>query len=245
MTEEPVPADWTKTDETPEFPEIGNFPPLLFEASINRLLNRAEALTKEEETLSLIYPPLRDILTRAPIYGNREETGALLKRIYSFLKLQETQDRLSKHISSRTIEAMLRYINPEATGLNTEVLLLKKPHQRLLLPAVIPIASNLTISSLCLSEQTEVKGYFKSFDDKNFRFVLRNSVSELIESAEPALRALAAELLSSRNVIANRNDLLMADYDIERCLQDSDEAVRGRALHSKTAAAVEKSGCPC
>jgi len=228
-----IPADWSKADEKILFPNIEALPEYLYEAPFERLLNKREDKTKEEITLEKLYPELSGILTSIPSQVNLESKPDLRKKVKAWLLSPDTQQKITKHISSRTLEAMLRYLDPGSGDTKVDINILESLALAGEYPETVPIAASLIISALCQSELTEVKSYFKSFDYKNFYFQVRNMISELMESQHPELRALAVQLVAARSFVLTRNDVLMVEYDIERGLSDSNQTVREQALASR------------
>jgi hypothetical protein len=231
-------ADWTFSEEKLLFPEVESLPEYLFEAKLHRLLDRPSGVSAEEQTLSLLQPKINMLLTHYPPYRDIFEDATFVRKMRDCLHNRESL--LLKYISAKTLEAMLKYImNAEGEKkLNIKLLepLMDDPENA----AVTILTSYLLISSLCLSKLTEVKGHFKSFDDKNFRFFLRNHISELLDSPDAKIRKLAIKLFATSNVVANRSELLMVEYDIERGLKDPDPEVRDSALNSRLALIMRK-----
>ncbi|MGV8119174.1 MAG: hypothetical protein AB2L14_05345 [Candidatus Xenobiia bacterium LiM19] len=228
-----IPADWSAGDEKILFPTIEALPEHLYEAPFERLLNKNVDKTKDELTLEKLYPELSGILTVIPSHVKLESRSDLKRKVKAWLLSSDIQQKITKHISSRTLEAMLKYLDPGSGDNTVEINILESLAEAEEYPEIIPIAASLIMSALCQSELTEVKSYFKSFDDKNFHFQVRNMISELMDSQHPELRALAVELVAARSFVSTRNDVLMVEYDIERGLSDSNQTVREHALTSK------------
>ncbi len=228
-----IASDWSAGDERIMFPGIEKLPECLYEAPLERLLNKNADKTKDELTLECLSPVLSKILTSMPCRVNLESEPDLKRKVKAWLLSPDTQKKITKYFNSRTLEAMLKYLDREGVDAPVEIKVSSTLAKAGSFPETIPIAASLIISALCLSELTEVKSYFKSFDDKNFHFNVRNMISELMENSHPELRALAMELVIAGSLVVTRNDVLMVEYEIERGQSDASEMVREMALASK------------
>jgi|GEM_PF-1978398 len=228
-----IPADWSAGNEKIVFPRLESLPDYLYEARFERLLNKDTDKSKDEQTLEKLYPELSGILTALPSHVSLESETVLKKKVKTWLTSPDVQQKITKHVSARTLEAMLKYMDSGSGEAAVEIMVLEAMAKAASYPEIVPIAGSLVISALCLSDLTEVKSYFKSFDDRNFHFQVRNMISELMDSSHADLRALAVELVAARSFVTSRNDVLMVEYEIERGLGDSSEDVKAKALTSK------------
>lgn len=228
-----IPSDWKPTDEKLTFPDIRHLPDTISEASLDSLLGKEETVTKEEMILRSIQPNMVKVLTGNPGYQELREDAPVFARLSEFLKSRETQNILQKYVSTKTLEAMQEYMyrkNGEQ-GVKIELSdhLIGKTH----LPGLLPVAAYLIMSGLCQSKETNVKNFYKSFDEKGFRFFLRNHLFGLCESADPEIRALLLKLSISRSIVGDTNDLLMVHFELDQGIEDADMGVRESAIQSK------------
>jgi hypothetical protein len=238
MYQKSISSDWTFADEKLILPDVESLPEYMAEARLHRLLGREEKASPEELALTQLQPRLSSLLTQYPHYIDIFEDAGFAKKMSDCIRGRESI--LLKYMNAKTLEAMLKYIQSAEVERKLNIKINELLFRDWQNQVVLSLSSYFLMSSLCLSSYTETRGYFKSFDDKNFRFFLRNTISELIDSPEGRLRKLALSLLATSNIVANRSDLLMAEYDIERGIKDQDAGVRDCALSSRLALIMRK-----
>lgn len=206
-------------------PTVEELPELMYELGQDPLLGRSETLLEEARTLELIHASVASILQAPPTYYPLDERPDLLERLHE----------VARAITAPVIDA------PTRDGLFE---LVKKPGYASLdvfepLFRAVDTQDELEflalhlMFALCCAEEVQLERRFKQFDEPRFRQLLRTRLHAFLDSPEVHTRALAVRLLVTQEEIRDRNDRLIAHYELSRARQDENpdvQAAAGQAL---------------
>lgn len=213
------------------FPIVDELPDLMYELGQDPLLGRSGKLEEEAHTLQLIHASV----------------GRILKSRPSYLALDEHPEMLDK-IQAVARELSVPVIDPGTKDGLLE--LIKRPgyaEVSLFEPLASAVESSETLElltlqllfALCTAHDIELERRFKQYDETRFRQLLRSRLHALLSASAPGIRALAVRLLATSEEIGDRNDRLIAQYELSRARHDEQAEVREAAGEALAQLAME------
>ncbi len=204
------------------FPEVERLPELMYELGQDPLLGRSEALLEEARTLEQIHSAVGRILSARPTYLSLTEQPELLSNLQQLARSPALAGITSGVLDGPTREGLVELLS-RPQGLKLEVY---EPLARAVdTPEELEFLTLHVLFALAVSEEVQLERRFKQYDEARFRQLLRTRLHGLLDSAEPHTRALAVRLMATAEEIRDRNDRLIAQYELSRARQDSDPEV--------------------
>lgn len=229
-----LPAQWE--GRTVHYPSVEELPELMYELGQDPLLGRSETLMAEARTLELIHASVGHVLKHKPTYVPLDEQADLLARLCQVASGPVLAGLTTASLDPTTRDGLLELIQrPDYADLDVYQPLA----QAVDTPEELEFLALQLLFALCCAEEVELERRFKQFDETRLRQLLRTRLHGLLDSPSPHTRALAVKLLVTREEVRDRNDHLMAHYELSRRLQDEDLAVRQAAGESLAQLALE------
>ncbi len=230
------PADLPESGKTVAFPAVDELPELMGELGQDPLLGRSETLLEEARTLELIYSSVKRILQAKPSYFALDDHPELLARLQAVSREPGVASITSAMVDQPTREGLLELISrPHYADLDIFEPLARAVES----PEELEFLALHLLLALCCAEDMELERRFKQFDETRLRQLVRTRLHGLLDSPSAHTRALAVRLLVSREEIRDRNDRLIAQYELSRARQDENAAVREAAGEALAQLALE------
>lgn len=204
------------------FPEVDRLPELMYELGQDPLLGRSEALLEEARTLEQVHSSVGRILSARPTYLSLLEQPELLASLQQLARSPALASATSVVLDGPTRESLVDLLS-RPQGLKLEVY---EPLARAVdTPEELEFLALHVLFALAISEDVQFERRFKQYDEARFRQLLRTRLHGLLDSPRSHTRALAVRLMATTEEIRDRNDRLIAQYELSRARQDSDPAV--------------------
>ncbi|GMU50890.1 MAG: hypothetical protein AMXMBFR33_00360 [Candidatus Xenobia bacterium] len=204
------------------FPEVDRLPELMYELGQDPLLGRSEALLEEARTLEQVHSSVGRILSARPAYLSLIEQPELLASLQQLARSPALASATSVVLDGPTREGLVDLLS-RPQGLKLEVY---EPLARAVdTPEELEFLTLHVLFALAVSEEVQLERRFKQYDEARFRQLLRTRLHGLLDSPQSHTRALAVRLMATAEEIRDRNDRLIAQYELSRARQDSDPEV--------------------